>query len=203
MSELSIPLSAQNINHRNGLSKVFITFPKSGDRDKRIFTEDIINTFSVKSFLTVQEVHEDGEPHFHSYLEFNKKVSKSNLLKYFKLKFPDDFKRIDIKSARSTINCIKYLTEPLKDKIVDSDPYTNINLDLTECTLPDRRFKAYIRGFDSSDYDKEELFDFVFNHWSDQECSSCHKRYLDFRQKKLSEINNSANFLDIDLLEIA
>lgn len=198
MSDMSATNPASDIKHRNGLSKVFITFPKSNHEDKCIFTDDLRKEFDIKSYLTVQEQHADGEPHFHSYLEFNKKVSKPMLLKYFKNKFPNDFKRIDVKSARSTINCIKYLTEPLKDKIVDPDPYTNINLDLSTCTLPDRRYKAYIRGFDSDDYHPEELFDFVFHHWSIHDCQICHKRYLEFRQRKMAEMNliDEENFLN-------
>lgn len=102
--------------NRNPVKQLFITFPKS-NVTKNKFRDDLLR-FEPSYYKVVQETHEDGSPHLHAIVKFKNKYSKSFVLKHFKEKYPDDYKRIDIKPVRSIKNAINYLSkedpEPLE-----------------------------------------------------------------------------------------
>lgn len=75
---------------------VFFTFPRSGSVTKC----DIAAEFSAlgaQSLIVCRESHQDGEPHIHAVAELPpRKYTKSKVLKHFKEKYPNDYKRIDV-----------------------------------------------------------------------------------------------------------
>lgn len=101
--------------NRNPVKQFFITFPKSGLVDKVIFRDSLLR-FDPEYYKVSQETHADGTPHLHAVLKCKNKYSKSFVLKYFKEKYPDDYKRIDVEPVRSIKNAIQYISKE------DSEP---------------------------------------------------------------------------------
>lgn len=96
-------------NNRNPVKQLFITFPKS-NVDKHQFRDDLLR-FEPDYYKICEEKHEDGTPHLHAVIRFKNKFSKAFVLKYFKEKYPDDYKRIHVKPVRSIKQSIKYLSK--------------------------------------------------------------------------------------------
>lgn len=95
--------------NRNPVKQVFITFPKS-KIDKIQFRDDILG-LSPQYYKVAEEKHQDGTPHLHAVVKLQKPYSVSYILKYFKEKYPDDYKRIDIDPVRSITNSIAYISK--------------------------------------------------------------------------------------------
>lgn len=114
--------------------KLFLTYPKVIDLPniKELFLESIKETFSVMgetmmNYLIVKELHKDGTPHIHVYLEFKQKQSIYSRDKlHVKLKDSDGKDIIQegkYEAARTKGSVVEYvLKEP------DTDYITNICL---------------------------------------------------------------------------
>jgi len=96
-------------NNRNPVKQMFLTFPKS-NIDKATF-RDLILRFEPTYYKVVEEKHKDGTPHLHALCKWKGKYSKAFVLKYFKAKLPDDYKRIDIQAVRSIKHAEAYLSK--------------------------------------------------------------------------------------------
>lgn len=96
--------------NRNPLHRYFITYPQicgPPDAAKRNFSTNLLE-LNLKYYIICQETHLDGNPHFHAVIWLQKPISKSRLLKFFKEKYPSNYKRIDVQSVRNLKASIEY-----------------------------------------------------------------------------------------------
>lgn len=91
---------------RNAIKQWSVTFPKSGEVSRQKFAESMPPYEEVTVSL---EAHEDGSPHLHMAIKLKKGLSKSNMLKWIAVKWPNDFKRIDIEPTRSVKQWSDYI----------------------------------------------------------------------------------------------
>lgn len=93
--------------NRNPVCQWFITFPQWNEYGNIKDFEG----FSPKSKwgYVVKESHEDGGIHYHLMLKLVKGITKSKMLEYWKLKFPDDYKRIDVQPTKDFRAAHNYL----------------------------------------------------------------------------------------------
>lgn len=127
--------------NRNRITKWFITFPHSGDLTPSGFIWKLFTECGVLSVAGVKETHEDGiTPHLHINVHLVNKygLSKSNMLLKIKRLFPDDYKRIDIKPTRQSVEKAKqgYLSK-------EGDVYYWNNTQL----ISDKKREKYIYDF--------------------------------------------------------
>lgn len=105
-------------NNRNPVKQWFLTFPQT-DVTKHDF-RDALCTLKVDFYHIVQETHKDGGFHLHACVKFVGGYSKAHLLKVFREKYPNSYKRIDFKPVRSMKHALAYLSkednEPLFNK---------------------------------------------------------------------------------------
>lgn len=97
------------MTNRNPVKQLFITFPKS-NIDKHTFRDALLR-FEPEYYKVVEEKHKDGTPHLHAVIKFKNKYSKSFIIKYFKEKYPNDYKRIDVQIVRSIQKSLEYLSK--------------------------------------------------------------------------------------------
>lgn len=105
--------------NRNKMKQFFVTFPKS-KIDKHEF-RDVLSPELVNWYMIVEEKHKDGTPHLHALYKLKDGITKSQLLKIYKQKFPDDYMRIDVKPVRSLKHSIAYLSKEDKDPLVSGE----------------------------------------------------------------------------------
>lgn len=90
---------------RNPLQRYFLTFPKS----REVSIESLIQLLpSYEYYIACRETHKDGTPHIHICISLEKKITKSQLLKPFKEEYPDDWKRIHVRSTRNFNGAVDY-----------------------------------------------------------------------------------------------
>lgn len=172
----------QAIRHRNTLSKVFVTFPQCGD----ICTKDQLVSFFNENFvieyhLVVQEPHTDGGVHLHALFWFKKGKlpTKAQILSATAKHWPNDNKRIDVRSVRSENAAIKYLVNPVKNKEIDSNPIANFDLSdykTNECEKL-KKVARILRKHEESEEEIESIIDYVR--------SQCDCEFCDAYRKKL------------------
>lgn len=98
------------MTNRNPVKQLFITFPQSGSIDKHQFRDALLR-FEPDYYKICQETHKDGNPHLHAVVRFKNKYSRAFVIKYFKEKYPDSYKRIDVKPVRSIRNALAYISK--------------------------------------------------------------------------------------------
>ncbi len=87
--------------NRNKVKKWFITFPHSGEYTPKSFTLHLFTLACIVAVAGCQETHDDGvTPHLHINIHLNYGLTKTQLLGKIQKKFPDEYKRIDVKSTR-------------------------------------------------------------------------------------------------------
>lgn len=124
------PTTIAPIKHRNSVKSFFITFPRS-NVSKQSFYDSFSSKYSVDKSIVVEESHKDGTPHIHMAVVLNDKVTKSQLISFYTINYPQDYQRIDIQGMRSWNESFRYLTLPDKDKEVDAKPL------LVNCSIDD------------------------------------------------------------------
>ncbi len=98
------------IRHRDPLKNYFLTFPTCKLNESQLWKtlwQPLILTYGA----IVQEDHKDGQKHLHAIIFLKNKINKNNLLKILKRLFPDDWKRIHIRSLRSYKFAYNYMTK--------------------------------------------------------------------------------------------
>lgn len=96
--------------NRNPIYRYFITYPQicgPPDAAKLNFSTNLLE-LNLKYYIICQETHLDGNPHFHALIWLQTPLSKSRLLKFFKEKYPSNYKRIDVQSVRNLKAAIEY-----------------------------------------------------------------------------------------------
>lgn len=96
-----------NSQNRNPCFKFFVTFPQCGGVTKLKFLT-ICQELKLKYYIICKELHKCGNPHLHITLWLSHKMSKPKLLKFYKSKFPNDFKRIQVAPVRSFTHAVAY-----------------------------------------------------------------------------------------------
>ena len=142
--------------NRNPVKQLFITFPKSGEITKHDFRDSLLR-FEPSFYQVVEEHHKDGSPHLHAVIKFKSKYSKPFVIKYFKEKYPNDYKRIDVKPVRSIKHALAYLSKE------DQDPLTSG--EFVDTRNPQRQFRerfAKELGYSSAEelileYENEQI----------------------------------------------
>jgi len=95
--------------NRNKCRMWFITFPQSGTYSPEEFLDKLFARRTVTGVAGVQETHEDGSPHIHLNIKLEFGLTKSQILNSCRIKFPEDYKRIDIRSTRQHYKNADYL----------------------------------------------------------------------------------------------
>ncbi len=90
---------------RNPIKNWAITFPQTS-----CGREDFTESFPPRDkSICCQETHKDGGFHLHLGIALKKAISKANMLKWIKKRWPEDYKRIDVQSTRSIQNWSEYM----------------------------------------------------------------------------------------------
>lgn len=104
--------------NRNKIRQWFITFPtwEKNSVDEKKTIVDQINRLLTKQgqpklvyFCIAEETHADGQFHYHLVLKLKNGWSKASMLKFFKNRYPQRYKRIDIKAVRSLKASLRYI----------------------------------------------------------------------------------------------
>jgi len=85
---------------------VFLTFPQC-PAEKLVILDYFQQLYPVKEFIVASERHEDGSPHIHLVLQFDKKVHKRQA-SCFDYKVGDDVFHPNIQRPRCLKNCVAY-----------------------------------------------------------------------------------------------
>lgn len=109
----------KQIKHYDAIQSYVITFSQCGSIEKSDFFKTLPPSLE---YMLARETHKDGGYHIHALIKLKKPINKTAMLERMKIKWPDDFKRIDIHSLRSRQHLIAYLMKE------DTDPLTNIDL---------------------------------------------------------------------------
>ncbi len=107
-------------SNRNKVKSWFVTFPHSGSATPEVFSSYVWQPRErmIEGLSGCEETHEDGSPHIHINVKLKHGVSKANLLNRLRQKYPNDYKRIDIRPTRQNFNKADYLFKE------DLAPYT-------------------------------------------------------------------------------
>lgn len=121
-------MSSQN---RNPIQNWAITFPQSGDVEKK----DFLHNFPPhKRAICCKELHADGRPHLHMGISLIKPLTKTQMLKWIETKYPNDNQRIEAKATRNLDAWENYVRKEDADVYVSiggkkfKDPLEEINL---------------------------------------------------------------------------
>ncbi len=127
--------------NRNPIKQWSITFPQSGEVTRKGF----VDTFPpFDEVYCCQEKHENGGNHLHLGIRLLKPLSKSKMLKWIKVKWPNDFKRIQVQTTRNIKQwqdyCMKedpdvyFHSEPRhrKKRYTEADALADVNRELLE-----------------------------------------------------------------------
>lgn len=104
---------------RINAKKFALTYPNAKDITKEDIRErltEIIGDENLKEYFIVQEEHKDGTPHFHAFIETNRRMNIINC-KFFDIKQNHG----NYKTCTNRLAWLNYL------KKSDDDPLTNIN----------------------------------------------------------------------------
>lgn len=127
--------------NRNPIKQWFITFPQSAELSKEDFFQVHQTLGEISYAKAALESHEDGSPHLHLLLILKKGITKSNLLKFYKNTYPDDYKRIDCAAIRNIMATLQYL-EKEDDEFFETMPYAEFNPAMARCETA-RKVKFY------------------------------------------------------------
>lgn len=95
-------MSTFRFNSRN----VFLTYPQC-PAEKLDLLAWLQTTFPIKDWIITKEAHEDGSPHLHVVLQFNRKVNKRNA-DCFDYPVEDRTYHPNIQTPRKINDCIEY-----------------------------------------------------------------------------------------------
>lgn len=129
-------------SNRNKVKSWFVTFPHSGSATPEVFSSYVWQPRErmIEGLSGCEETHEDGSPHIHINVKLKHGVSKANLLNRLRTKYPNDYKRIDIRPTRQNFKQADYLYKE------DLSPYSWENPDYQQggvVSLKKARQKAY------------------------------------------------------------
>ena len=99
--------------NRNPVCQWFITFPRWNEYED-IKQFELIAPKSKWGYV-VKESHEDGGIHYHLMLKLVKGITKSKMLSYWREKFPQDYKRIDVQPTKDFRAAHTYLQKDQLD----------------------------------------------------------------------------------------
>lgn len=92
----------------------FQTFPSWNNSSREAILE-LLKGLEISSATIALESHEDGTPHYHANYVLSLKKTKPQLVKYFKIKLPNDYKRCTVLNAlaptKSSAQSINYLSK--------------------------------------------------------------------------------------------
>lgn len=120
----------------------FQTFPKWDHEDKEKILQ-LLMPLGIQSAKVALEHHEDGTPHFHAVYSLTLKKTKPQLVKYFKINLPDDYKRCTVLRALEPAKSSKQLTNYINKEDADVVTYwqppdlDRLNGLLSRAGLPD------------------------------------------------------------------
>lgn len=120
----------------------FQTFPKWAHEDREKILQ-LLMPLGIQSAKVALEHHEDGTPHFHAVYSLTLKKTKPQLVKYFKINLPDDYKRCTVLRALEPAKSSKQLTNYIDKEDTDIVSYwqppdlDRINSMLSRAGLPD------------------------------------------------------------------
>lgn len=103
------------MTNRNKVKNWAITFPQSGDVSRQGFVDSMP---LADAYVCVMETHIEGGVHLHLGITLKHGLSKSNLLKWVKNKWENDYKRIDIQAVRSIRQWTEYIMKEDPEPLV-------------------------------------------------------------------------------------
>lgn len=139
-------------SNRNKIRQWFITYPQWSPNQK----ETLLNLFLSSDnkliyYKIAQETHVDGNPHYHLILKLEEGYTKTQLLNIFKTAYPEQYKKIDIKSIRSLKASVTYLSKEDKECLEHPDGYIETRLPLSHVYKKALKDWAQFLGFDTSE----------------------------------------------------
>lgn len=88
------------MTNRNKIFQWFITFPQCGEITVTEFLKKCFTETQLEEYAGVIENHDDGGKHIHVNIKLKFGLTKVKLLNLMRIKYPDDYKRIDMRSTR-------------------------------------------------------------------------------------------------------
>lgn len=140
-------------SNRNKIRQWFITYPQWSPNKK----EELLNLFLLSAeykliyYKIAQESHEDGNPHYHLILKLEEGLSKNKLLTLLKDAYPENYKRIDVKSIRSLKASVQYLDKEDKSCLEHPDGYVETRLPLSHVYKKALKDWSQFMGFDTTE----------------------------------------------------
>lgn len=123
---------------KNRCKEWFQTFPSWNNSSREAILVLLKELDCLQSATIAQEQHADGTPHYHAQYVLTLKKSKPQLVKYYKNKLPNDYKRCTVgralEPAKSAGHCANYLHKEddsvlsywAPPNIVDLNKYCNL-----------------------------------------------------------------------------
>lgn len=190
--------------NRNPMTQFFVTFPQWLSHSKDSLFEELNHDLPPSSYSTIcQETHEDGNPHFHYAIKFISPITKAKMLKFFKLQYPDDYKRIDVQSLKSWPATFQYFDkeDPCrleKGRIPQQNPPKS-----------KKRSSALQQAYDENELELQETAPLLQKHRSEQNKrdsvyyhSDIQRDYVD-QYEKTKLFPSLQNYLDLLVAQVS
>jgi hypothetical protein len=98
--------------------EIFLTYSQSGALELEFLIDNLkekLNTWTVKHYVLVKELHEDGNPHIHVYLKTLKMVHIASV-SYMDLELNGETLHPNIQPARKVTNVLEYMLKFVQSK---------------------------------------------------------------------------------------
>lgn len=107
---------AENNKFHLQAKRYFLTFPKC-TLDKTMVLEFLVSQHEVHQAIVAEEKHEDGSPHLHVYLTYEKakRISRADYFDIGNPENPDEIFHPNIQSVKNMKECVKYITKEDKE----------------------------------------------------------------------------------------
>ena len=135
--------------NRNKIRQWFITYPQWAPNHKEEILNFFLEKYTLIYYKIAQETHEDGNPHYHIVIKLDEGITKKSLLSLIETTYPNDYKKIDVKSVRSIAASIKYLDKEDTKCLEHPDGYTETRQPLQHFYQNTLRSWANFMGFDT------------------------------------------------------
>jgi hypothetical protein len=112
------PIIKQKQKFRLQTKEIFLTYSQSGALELEFLIDNLkekLNTWTVKHYVLVKELHEDGNPHIHVYLKTIRMVHIASV-SYMDLELTGKTLHPNIQPARKVTNVLQYMLKFVQSK---------------------------------------------------------------------------------------
>ena len=155
------------MTNRNKIKQWFITFPQ-WEGTRQSILDALQQKYELSYYKIAQELHKDGNTHFHALIQLELGITKVNILKNLSKQFPKRCERIHVRAVRSMNASITYLDKEDKECLEHADGYTRKKGCLQKKYIATLLMWAQFCGYDTIEEYSEHLKQKLEN--NDQNC---------------------------------